>query len=54
MDRKTYKRLMIAGLVPWRPDMLRKPRPRIKPEPPPEIKKPNLQIWKFEDWILDL
>jgi hypothetical protein len=63
MNRKIYKRLMIAGLVPWRPDMLKKIRLKPKPEPlvipipkPPNLDdiKINLAYWRFEDWTLDL
>lgn len=60
MNRKIYKRLMIAGLLPWRQDMLkppfRRPRPPAEPEPAPtpdplpepEPKSPSLN---YNDWI---
>jgi len=57
VNKKIYKRLMIAGLVPWRQDVL-KPKRRVTDEDKllrdgwVHVNPDALLRWKKQDWVL--
>lgn len=57
MNKKTYKRLMLAGIVPWRADALKKPRritdaDKLARDGWLPVSKDGVLNWRGRDWTL--